>query len=148
MHRYLTTALISVAAFALGAAVATSVPSQAAMSQMRVQIIRANGLFAGLQQLVPGVWGKTLAGTSSADVAAFEISSVKSHTHNNTNEFIYVVDGTAQATVGGKSVTLQSGDFVVLPKGIPHSLRSMGSKIKIIGFETPPMAPNDMHMMK
>ena len=149
MHRYFATALIAVVAFLLGATINSSRPSQAAMGQSGGQIFRAGQLFAGsLKEITPGVWVKPLGQVSQADMAAVEISSVARHTHNNSSEFVYVVSGTAQVTLGSRSATVYGGDVLLLPKGTPHSVRAVGAKVKLLAVEAPPLAANDMHMMK
>ncbi len=35
---------------------------------------------------------------------------------------VYILDGTAEVTIGDKNVTVNAGEVVVMPKNIPHSL--------------------------
>lgn len=44
------------------------------------------------------------------------------HIHHREDEGIYVLDGSLTAVAGEETYTLGPGDFVFLPKGVPHSL--------------------------
>ncbi len=44
------------------------------------------------------------------------------HVHHREDEGIYVLDGSLTAVVGEESFSLGPGDFVFLPRGVPHSL--------------------------
>lgn len=44
------------------------------------------------------------------------------HIHHREDEGIYVLDGSLTAVGGEEQYTLGPGDFVFLPKGVPHSL--------------------------
>lgn len=44
------------------------------------------------------------------------------HVHHREDEGIYVLEGSLTATVGDETYSLGPGDFVFLPRGIPHSL--------------------------
>lgn len=154
MHRHFAIGIACAAAFALGTLFQNGMPNSgrvasAAMSMGTPKMVHVRDQFEeGLMQLAPGVKGKMLAGNSQADAAVVQISSVKAHRHNATSEFIYVLDGTARATVAERTMMIKPGDFVYLPNGVAHSIQSTGEPIKLLAFETPPMAPNDMHYVK
>jgi quercetin dioxygenase-like cupin family protein len=38
---------------------------------------------------------------------------------------VQILDGTAELTIGGKTVKAQSGETVVMPAGVPHSLHAV-----------------------
>ncbi len=151
MRRYLPIVLASVAAFALGFIAREGVSNHMAPAEAAAMsgptIVHMGGAFqeGSLQQMVPGVWGKLLASNPQADAAAIEISSVKAHRHMGTSEFIYVVSGRARGVVAGRPVTVNTGDFAYIPKGVVHSFQSVGGRIKLLAFEVAPMAPGDMH---
>jgi mannose-6-phosphate isomerase-like protein (cupin superfamily) len=44
------------------------------------------------------------------------------HVHDREDESIYVLDGALTAVVGEDSFSLGTGDFLFMPKGVPHSL--------------------------
>lgn len=45
-----------------------------------------------------------------------------SHIHHREDEGLYVLEGQLTATVGDETFSLGPGDFVFMPKGVPHSL--------------------------
>lgn len=44
------------------------------------------------------------------------------HVHHREDEGLYVVEGSLAAAVGDESFTLGPGDFVFMPRDVPHSL--------------------------
>lgn len=38
---------------------------------------------------------------------------------------VQVVDGEAEITIGGKPITVKTGALIIMPAGIPHSLRAV-----------------------
>jgi len=56
-------------------------------------------------------------------------SQMPKHRHNTADEAFYVLDGEVAITAGERfSVIARPGDFVFLPKGLPHTHRSHGGK--------------------
>ncbi|MDQ6825512.1 MAG: cupin domain-containing protein [Candidatus Eremiobacteraeota bacterium] len=136
-------------AFTLGMFTHSILPSQADTETLKPGIFHVPDLFQGsLPQVMPGVNVKTLAEAETADVGIVEISSVAAHTHNGSNEFVYVVSGTGTGAINGKPATLEPGDLIVLPKGTPHWLKATTGTIKLLAFESPPLAKDDMHFTK
>jgi quercetin dioxygenase-like cupin family protein len=39
--------------------------------------------------------------------------------------FVQVVDGTAEVTIAGKPQKVAAGEFIIMPAGIPHSLKAV-----------------------
>ena len=44
---------------------------------------------------------------------------------------VQILDGRAQVTIGGRTVELKAGELVIMPAGIPHSLRA-GQRFKML----------------
>ena len=44
------------------------------------------------------------------------------HTHPNCEEFVCVIEGVIDHTLGGQSARLGPGDVIVVPRGAPHHL--------------------------
>lgn len=42
------------------------------------------------------------------------------HHHENEDELFYVIDGTLFIELEDKTLELNAGEFVIIPKGIPH----------------------------
>jgi len=51
---------------------------------------------------------------------------VPRHSHEHTEQVMYVLDGELEMTVGSETRTLREGDVVVVNRGIEHELRSDG----------------------
>ena len=136
-------------AFALGMLVRTVTPTQAAMMGPQPQIIHAKALLDGtLPKILPGVWGKTLAESPAYTIEIDQLSSIGRHTHNKTIEFVYVVEGAANGTIGNMSATVHAGDLLVIPKGVPHSFAGIGGPVKILFFSSPRFSDSDTHFLK
>jgi quercetin dioxygenase-like cupin family protein len=54
---------------------------------------------------------------------------VPPHIHQTEDEFIYLVDGEMQVTLGEATYTVRPGDLVKMPRGVPHAIRSTGPAI-------------------
>lgn len=50
-------------------------------------------------------------------------AEVPQHVHETSAEFLYVEQGSAELTVGGKPVILKPGMAVRIPAGVPHSAK-------------------------
>jgi quercetin dioxygenase-like cupin family protein len=37
---------------------------------------------------------------------------------------VYILDGTAQITIGGKSAAVTAGEMIIMPANIPHALQA------------------------
>jgi mannose-6-phosphate isomerase-like protein (cupin superfamily) len=56
------------------------------------------------------------------------------HIHSNAPEAYYVLDGNYSIICGDRSYQSKTGDFVFIPKGIPHNYKSgpQGGKVLVI----------------
>ncbi|WP_143569979.1 cupin domain-containing protein [Streptomyces acidiscabies] len=45
------------------------------------------------------------------------------HIHHNDDEVLYMLEGEIEATFDGRVYTAKPGDFMLLPRGIPHAVR-------------------------
>ena len=143
-HLLLSVGLLTT--FALGYASRAVVgAAQPAAQPQVIDVSQITG--ASLQQVAPGVRLKQVASTPSGDVDVVEITNVAAHQHNKTDELIYVLSGTATATMSGKTYTVGPGQLIVLPHGIPHSVKSSGT-VRVLGVAYPRDDPSDMQMIK
>jgi mannose-6-phosphate isomerase-like protein (cupin superfamily) len=60
---------------------------------------------------------------------------IKSHTHADADEFLYVIAGQGSAHVGTGDQLLSSGMFVLIPRGMAHSLTA-GPKKPLVVLST------------
>jgi quercetin dioxygenase-like cupin family protein len=51
---------------------------------------------------------------------------VPPHMHQIEDEFIYLVNGEMEVTIGEATHTVRPGDLVKMPRGVPHAIRSTG----------------------
>ena len=49
------------------------------------------------------------------------------HTHPDSEEVVYVLDGKVTHTLGDQRTTLRAGDLIVVPRGVPHRLLNEGA---------------------
>lgn len=52
--------------------------------------------------------------------------SAPEHTHAESAELLYVLDGSGQLTLGGQSHAVSAGQALYLPAGVPHSMTNDG----------------------
>ena len=53
-------------------------------------------------------------------------AEVPRHSHEHTEQVMYVFEGEVEMTVGSERRTLRAGDTVVVNRGVEHELRSEG----------------------
>ncbi|MGW3291409.1 cupin domain-containing protein [Streptomyces sp. NPDC001002] len=89
-------------------------------------------------------WGVSAALFTGAPVTAGEviINPTKGHdrhTHPNSDEVLYFIDGEGVQTVGDSGeFPVGQGDFVFVPKGTPHSTFNTGwRQLRIIAIYSP-----------
>jgi quercetin dioxygenase-like cupin family protein len=66
------------------------------------------------------VQNKAVSMTLFAFDAGEEISSHES----KGDALVYILDGTASVTIGGNAYTLNAGQTIVMPAGIPHAVEA------------------------
>ena len=81
-----------------------------------------------LHQFVPGV---NIHAAGGEQVLVCRVNydpgfGVGTHSHEHTEQVMYVLDGELEMTVGSETRTLREGDVVVVNRGIEHELRSDG----------------------
>lgn len=59
------------------------------------------------------------------------------HTHTHEDESFYVLDGQLEFSVGEDTHPASQGDFVFLPRGIPHAFRLQTPTARLLVFLTP-----------
>jgi quercetin dioxygenase-like cupin family protein len=50
------------------------------------------------------------------------------HIHDNCEEVIYILSGSCEQRVGGRTVIMKAGDTVHIPAGVPHLARALGNE--------------------
>jgi quercetin dioxygenase-like cupin family protein len=52
---------------------------------------------------------------------------VPPHIHQTEDEFIYLVEGELEVTIGETTYPVRPGDLVKMPRGVPHGIRMTGT---------------------
>jgi quercetin dioxygenase-like cupin family protein len=70
-----------------------------------------------------------------SEIACYEPGqSTVMHTHPREEEAIFVLEGTANMSVGGEEVVVPAGSIVQFPSNVPHDVRNLGSDRCVIMF--------------
>ena len=107
----------------------------------------------GMEAAVPNVFahrgdgakmGRHMLGkTAQTESMVFTIPPGFSNDHENSHkgdQLIYVIEGKATCRVSGKECEIKAGDFVTIPAGAPHTLRTGAEKLFAVTVFAPPEA--------
>ncbi|HSK13284.1 MAG TPA: cupin domain-containing protein [Phnomibacter sp.] len=76
-------------------------------------------------------------GTEHSAVVYFELEpgqTLGSHT-DSAEEILYIVQGTAEVTVGDETTIAHQGALALVPTMMPHNLKNIGDNtVKVVGF--------------
>jgi quercetin dioxygenase-like cupin family protein len=84
-----------------------------------------------------------LGKTPQTESMVFTIPPGFSNDHENSHkgdQLIYVIEGKATCRVSGKECEIKAGDFVTIPAGAPHTLRTGAEKLFALTVLAPPEA--------
>ncbi len=59
------------------------------------------------------------------------------HSHPDHEQANVVIQGKVESTIGGETFVLEAGDVAIVPKGVPHSGRSIEGEAVIIEIFSP-----------
>jgi mannose-6-phosphate isomerase-like protein (cupin superfamily) len=97
-----------------------------------------------LIQVSPQSEFKVLAGTGRSQAAEMVIAPGSSeggrgNKHETSDQWLYVVSGTGNATVRGKEVSLKPGALLLIEAGETHEIRASGeAALSTLNFYAPP----------
>ncbi|MFC1403508.1 MULTISPECIES: cupin domain-containing protein [Streptacidiphilus] len=80
---------------------------------------------AGRVVLPPPFQVKARTEDTQGRLSLLEVTLVRDiprHTHHLADEMIYVLEGELGVHFDGEDLTIPSGSFILLPKGVPHAL--------------------------
>jgi quercetin dioxygenase-like cupin family protein len=70
-----------------------------------------------------------------SEIACYEPGqSTVMHSHPREEEAIFVLQGTANMSVGGDEVAVPAGSIVKFPSTVPHDVRNLGTERCVIFF--------------
>ena len=82
-----------------------------------------------------------LGKTPQTESAVFTLPPNFGDGHENSHrgdQLIYVIEGKATCRVSGKECEIKAGDFVTIPAGAPHTLRTGSEKLFALTVFAPP----------
>ena len=89
---------------------------------------------------------------SDSLVSSFVIfikKEVKAHKHITHSEHVYLLDGTGEMTVGGKTFLIKKGDMIFIPKNTFHSLKvTSATPVKVLSVQAPLFDGKDRVLME
>jgi quercetin dioxygenase-like cupin family protein len=83
---------------------------------------------AEMTQYQPGsIVSRTLLQDETGTLTVFSFDAGQALSEHTVpfNAFISVLDGEAEITIGGKPVTVCTGEIVLMPGGVPHKVRAV-----------------------
>jgi quercetin dioxygenase-like cupin family protein len=85
-----------------------------------------------------------LHSTAQARMNYVEVSGKSSlHFHPDADHKLYVLEGAVVVTAGTNSSVAEAGDFIIIPKGVPHcyDVPAKGGRALLLTFDAPPYDP-------
>ncbi len=91
------------------------------------------------------IWShKFFSDSLATSVLIWIKKEVKFHKHEFHTEHVYILEGSADMTIGGDIFSVVKGDLVVIPKNIPHSLVvTSRDPVKVISLQSPEFLGQD-----
>jgi mannose-6-phosphate isomerase-like protein (cupin superfamily) len=82
----------------------------------------------------------TLAQTSDVNIRANRLEGrIRRHTHPTSHHFLYLIAGQIELSVGDETRVVGAGDFVIIPRGMPHAMHKIGASEAIfLDVASPP----------
>ncbi|MFE1872480.1 cupin domain-containing protein [Streptomyces sp. NPDC059496] len=111
------------------------------MSHERFVLLDAGEARPGRIPLPPAFSVKAATGDTEGRFSLLEVvlaREIPPHTHHVADESVYVLEGELLVDTGGRSHTLTAGQFVLLPRGVPHALRpGPGGPPRVLQISSP-----------
>lgn len=97
-------------------------------------------LAEGVQYASGSIVSRTLLKTDTGTLTLFAFDEGQELSEHTApfNALVQVLDGTASLVIGGRPVSVQRGELVLMPANIPHAVRA-GDRFKMLltMFRTP-----------
>ncbi len=59
------------------------------------------------------------------------------HTHTREDESYFILKGSIEYTIGGDKLTVKEGEYVYLPKDVPHSFTILSERAEVLMYISP-----------
>jgi quercetin dioxygenase-like cupin family protein len=97
--------------------------------------------------------GATLTEVARGEQASVNVwqmtKGLPPHFHRSHEEVIFVKSGQAEVRLGDRTLTMQAGDMLLIPKGMVHSARALGDEpIRGISVFSPAFDGKDRIMVE
>ena len=97
-------------------------------------------LAEGVQYAPGSIVSRTLLKTDTGTLTLFAFDEGQELSEHTApfNALVQVLDGAATLVIGGRPVTVQTGELVLMPANVPHAVRAGGRfKMLLTMFRTP-----------
>lgn len=97
-------------------------------------------LAEGVQYASGSIVSRTLLKTDTGTLTLFAFDEGQELSEHTApfNALVQVLDGAAMLVIGGRPVTVQTGELVLMPANVPHAVRAGGRfKMLLTMFRTP-----------
>jgi len=90
-------------------------------------------LAEGVQYAPGSIVSRTLLKTDTGTLTLFAFDKGQELSEHTTpfNALVQVLDGAATLVIGGRPVTVQTGELVLMPANVPHAVRA-GERFKML----------------
>jgi len=80
-----------------------------------------------------GILSKTVLKKETGNISLFSFAKGEALSEHTApfDAMIQVIDGTGEIIIGGKPFTLKSGEVIIMPANIPHSVKAV-DKFKMV----------------
>ena len=120
---------------------------EAIVSQIPQSLLAAGTSVCGLKSILikelrefEGEAG--LVRLACAKVAVLDIEDSPVHVHGETTETYQILNGHGQMVLGQDYLSVKEGDFILIPPGIPHGLKTAtGEPVRVLMTFAPGIAP-------
>jgi len=88
-------------------------------------------------QIAPDTFVGGVAGLDYIRIAPKSVSEI--HRHNQSDNVIYVIRGSAVAVLNGTEHEIVAGMRVVIPKAVTHGFRTGDEELEFVSIQIPPI---------
>lgn len=95
----------------------------------------------------PLIRGLTFISTPNGSVGV-QSGSARKHTHQQSDEIQYIVEGSGSMWVGNELKQFKPGTLIIIPHGTPHAGGVIANgPVKAIAIKLPPQQANDTQLL-
>ena len=75
--------------------------------------------------------------------------SVKAHKHNAHTEHVYILEGKGSFYLDGKTIPVEAGDYLYIPKGAVHAVKVISvTPMKVLSVQSPKFEGKDREFIE